>query len=103
VNTRFNYMYRDGSNNKEHGDVIFAGEAAPGDLERLTGQFDEGLYFKADKVGVPDLLEACWSVIDELDHGWHEFCGLEPTDVPPTDPRPFSEFLAGVISITSWE
>jgi hypothetical protein len=42
-------------------------------------------YFVAPLAGVPDLHFEGHN--EELDHGWHEFHGLEPTDNAPTDPQ----------------
>jgi hypothetical protein len=38
----------------------------------------DGQYFVAETAGVPNLW--AWAYDAELDHGWHEFEGLEASD-----------------------
>jgi len=124
MNTRFNYMYRDGGNNKREGSVIFAGE--PRDINeehRTLHAFMDDEQFMAHQLGVPEIF--LWDpnasydpedtstypadigpgkyCISDDDHCWHEFVGLELTEEPPTDPRHWSEFRAVIVAITQWQ
>ena len=70
----FEYLYRDGGNFKNWGEVSFKNEHALG-VEEIDAQIREslidGMYFSAEKVGVPTLYFD--ERKDELDHEWHEF------------------------------
>jgi hypothetical protein len=76
----FSYMYRDGSNYKKGGTVCFANKTGmAGDEidERLRKAFDEGEYFIARQIGVPEVF---YDGVDEDDHCWHEYDGVIVTD-----------------------
>lgn len=88
-NTEFNYLYRDASNYKKWGSVIFSG--APDDLEAFETEFraflDDGDFFIASQVDVPEvfLYAAGGFALNEDDHCFHEFDSFELTDKEPTD------------------
>jgi hypothetical protein len=113
-NTAFNYIYRDASNYKNSGGVIFAGAMTPEQLVRLERSLDEGRYFIASQLSVPAVF--LWSasahydldsaaavaampgeyMIGEDDHCWHEFTTATEVDQEPTDNRTIEQFIAGV-------
>ncbi len=121
-NTAFNYMYRDGSNFKKRGVAIFA-DLPTEELERrLIAALSEGLYFIAHQVRVPEvflwdpeldygeeypeeLIETGRYKINDMDHVWHEFTDLKPTNWKPTDTRTLREFIADleVTSVKAWD
>jgi hypothetical protein len=78
----FNYMYRDASNYKSAGEVVFEGEYSQELEERLTAAFDGGQFFKASQIGIPEvfLYEDGYEFDKQDDHTWHEFCGISPAD-----------------------
>jgi len=88
TNTRFIYLYRDASNYKQHGEVIFSNETQI-TLEEIDQQIlsllSEGLFFIAQQV---QLEERFFAVISEDDHPWHEFVQVESTTDPIFDPVP---------------
>lgn len=102
-NTRIDYLYRDGENNKVGGHAIFAGscdiplqdafvKAALHDDGGDMGSFIPG------QVGLRDLEAdfvtdgpAMWS--PDRDHPVHEILAITCTDDPPTDPRTINTFL----------
>ncbi|MCP1674560.1 hypothetical protein J2T57_001662 [Natronocella acetinitrilica] len=120
---RFSYLYRDASNYKNAGEVLLR---AQGDAdveaieERLRKTLDDGEYFIASQVGVPEVF--LWSaeadydpddeetfpddlgpgkyVVSDDDHSWHEFSCLEAIDAEAVSPddrkaaREIGEFLA---------
>jgi len=89
---RFNYMYRDGGNYKQHGSVVLANEEALGVAEaaaRLHAACVSDDSFNAAQVGLPELFFDDGVVED--DHSWHEFVSFEVTHDEPTDPRSLSE------------
>lgn len=114
ANTRFSYLYRDASNYKNHGDVVFSGEFTPELEEKLTSVLNDGEYFIAHQVGIPEVFlwdkdleydeypvelvgTARYKIDEEDDHVWHEFDGLSLTDAAPTDPRTIEEFIDEVV------
>lgn len=127
VNTKFSYIYRDGGNNKRSGAVIFAGPPSPELERRLQVAFDEGKYFIAQQIGVPEIF--LWNsqmnydpddpttypknigrdgycISEDMDHCWHEFRGIEVTTERPDDPRErtIDEFVQEVerIALEGW-
>jgi len=80
MNILFEYLYRDAGNNKNWGSVIFSNREGLS-VEELTLKIRSGLidgeFFEVDKLGVPPLYFDRYD--PELDHGWHEFFGIEET------------------------
>jgi len=121
-NIKFFYLYRDADNYKQGGHVVFgvpsnAGESIPlEEIEaRLRKLFRDGEYFIASDIGVPEVF--LWNssveydpddpnlspeshkdgyVINDADHCWHEFYGVESTDEEPTDSRSARRFVEEV-------
>jgi len=97
-NILFKYMYRDLSNNKQHGHAVFA-NAGRSTLAEIEARIRAALWdgrFKAEMVD----LETCFFSDEptEDDHPWHEFVEVAETDLPPCDPavcgpRDISEFI----------
>lgn len=109
---RFAYIYRDGSNYKACGEVIFAGDYSEAELyaltERMQSAFDDRDYFVASQVAVRPvfLWDSGGYPASEDDHGWHEFSCLESTDQAPTDScgRSFERFVGEVEEVLGeWE
>ena len=100
-NIRFAYMYRDASNYKQHGDVIFSNEKQlPVDeIEKQIRSFlSDGEYFIARQI---HLEERFFDALYDDDHPWHEFVRVETTDDPTFDPeyehkRDIAEFLSNL-------
>ncbi|WP_297337948.1 NUMOD1 domain-containing DNA-binding protein [Algoriphagus sp.] len=94
LNLKLNYMYRDGTNYKQFGWVIFSN---PGFLSprRAAEQFKEklisGEYFVPQDWGLARLQKYAYD--PEIDHEWHEFEDFEWTEEDATDEREISEFL----------
>ncbi|MCL4273168.1 MAG: hypothetical protein KJZ77_04795 [Anaerolineales bacterium] len=85
---RFVYLYRDASNYKQHGEVIFPNEI-PLTVEEVDKQIrsflSDGLFFIARQVGVE---ERFFDVVNKDDHPWHEYVSVEATTDPTFDPVP---------------
>ena len=97
MNSCFQYLYRDASNYKSWGEVVFAGEASEPLLARLQGSFESGEFFIADQVRVSELFFPTWP-LESSDHCFHEFDRLETTDAPVDDQqlRSIDDFVAEV-------
>lgn len=83
---RFDYLYRDASNYKGYGSVLLWGEATPKNEAAIRAVLIDGMYFEAERVGVPTLyhlVRGDSEPDEEEDHGWHEFVGL--VAVPATE------------------
>lgn len=98
-NTEMSYLYRDGDNYKKSGTVVFRGEPPMGvpAFERAVRELmDEGDYFTAHQVSVPEVF--LWEDFEEneSDHAWHELEGFGLTDRHATDPRTPEQFLEAV-------
>jgi hypothetical protein len=84
MNTLFNYLYRDASNYKEWGEIVFKGEATQALGERFARALDGGDFFIADQIRIPEVFPSTWPVYAD-DHCWHESAGFELTERPVTD------------------
>ena len=98
-NSKFNYLYRDASNYKQFGYVVFSGEFTEQDKILMLGNLHEGDFFIPGNVGLPSLQEKFESVSID-DHPWHEIDFRRGTDRSPfeltrefpTDARSVHEF-----------
>jgi hypothetical protein len=100
-NVRFQYLYRDGSNYKKWGEVIFS-NADDMSLERILKSLqqsfsDEGLFI-AHQVRISEVFLAGEYSISEDDHCFHEFADVEVTLDACNDfhNRSIGEFMAEV-------
>ena len=84
MNTVFNYLYRDGSNYKQWGSVVFAGTITDALTERFACSLESGEFFIADQLRVPEVFPETWPIYAD-DHCWHEWAGFETTDSSPDD------------------
>lgn len=96
MNVCMEYLYRDAANYKSWGDVVFRNENDLDILkieERIRAALIDREFFVAEKVGVPVLYFE--SRDDELDHQWHEYSAVTPSNTPITDieNRDISEFV----------
>jgi hypothetical protein len=70
----FEYLYRDAGNFKNWGEACFKNEQGLS-LDEIETRIQEGLidgmYFSAEKVGLPTLYFEERS--EQLDHEWHEY------------------------------
>lgn len=94
MNVSFEYVYRDGANYKNWGEVIF--ESTSGlDLDELEKQIIRGLIdgqnFVAEKVAVPALYFSNYDA--DIDHSWHKFIGISWTSKTPTQSSSIEEFI----------
>jgi hypothetical protein len=94
---RVEYLYRDGSNYKQWGAVVFRGECAEGLVRRLFAALDRGDFFIADQVRLPELFFADRPPYAD-DHCWHEIGEVTTTSAPADDllERTIEEFVAEV-------
>lgn len=91
MNTKFRYLYRDASNYKQHGEMVFRGSPTPALVELLKSSFDGGEFFYPESVGVKPVF---FEEKTEDDHDMHEFDSVEETTEKPTDKRTFGQFVA---------
>ena len=103
MNVKFKFMYRDASNYKQHGNVVFRNQdpLLLDEIERrIRACLQDGEYFIARQVHIE---ERFFDTLHDDDHPWHEFSGVETTTQLPFDPdhanrtgyfRDIREFLA---------
>lgn len=115
MNTRIDFTYRDGGNNKTHGHIVVAGDPTPALLVRLAATLDEGDQFGPLDVGISPVWPTPFDI--DLDHTSHEVeiidadflpgwdgdtaavTGDSPavyataTDQAPTDPRTLDQLV----------
>lgn len=85
-NASFEYLYRDASNFKVWGSVVFAGPLTNDLTRRLLRALESSEFFIAHQVRIPGLFLGLphWP-LEEDDHCWHEFGRLESTSEVPND------------------
>jgi hypothetical protein len=87
-NVRLIYLYRDASNYKAWGEIIFRN---PDKLnldeieERLRSSFDNHMFFVASQVSIPEVFLFLQDRFTEDDHFFHEFHAVEFTADECTD------------------
>jgi hypothetical protein len=109
-NILFEYLYRDGSNYKDWGTIVFSN---PNQLsiseidERLRRAFNGDSLFIAGQIEVPEIFLYKDGNLTSADHCFHEYDHVELTDDAVTDvkERTMSDFLAQVevASQRGWE
>jgi hypothetical protein len=110
TNIKFNYLYRDGSNYKSWGEVVFAN---PEDLavdeinKRLVDVFLPDKLFVASRVWIPEKFLFLDGNFTTYDHCYHEFDCVEVCEESSTDSlgRTISDFSHDVelIAKQGWE
>ncbi|MDQ6799713.1 MAG: hypothetical protein M3041_02645 [Acidobacteriota bacterium] len=87
-NTRFHYLYRDASNYKSWGSIVFAEEITDELNTRLSCALESGQFLIADQIRLPELFLVLpdWP-LEQDDHCWHEFDVTESTTDAPDDIR----------------
>jgi hypothetical protein len=103
ANIRFNYLYRDGSNYKSWGEVIFSNpeNLAINEIEtKLLDAFLPDKQFIADQVSIPEKFLFASGEFTSDDHCYHEFDYVEICKEDSTDPlgRSITDFLRDVES-----
>lgn len=86
MNTRIDYLYRDGSNFKTVSAIVLAGDFTPAMVAQIRASLDEGKFFIPGQVGLPDLQNrfspALWD--PDRDHPFHELGEIVQTDCDPS-------------------
>ncbi|NUQ81348.1 MAG: hypothetical protein HUU10_07020 [Bacteroidetes bacterium] len=99
MNILVEYLYRDATNTKQFGSVVFTNPEGL-DLqtirERMRKSLIDGEYFYPDRVGIRLIYAYAWD--PEIDHTWYEFENVSHTDSAPTDPRTADQFLLELTS-----
>jgi hypothetical protein len=95
MNTCVEYLYRDGSNYKQWGAVVFRGSCDATLVRSLFLSLDGGEFFIAHQVRLPELFFADRPLYAD-DHCWHELAEVTSTFAAPDDPlnRTIEEFVS---------
>lgn len=104
---RFEYRYRDYSNFKRYGEVVFTNpdalpieriEALFEDARRIAFPYADDCQFSAEVLRIPTLYIE--PRVPQDDHAWHEAVCFEATDDPPLDGEgiSISDFLNSIRS-----
>jgi hypothetical protein len=106
MNVLFDYMYRDTGNWKMLGEIVFSnpdGVPLAEAESRLRRACCEDNNFNARQAGVPEVYFEHTDL--ECDQVYHEFCGLEATEKPVTDPRALKHFVEAFEAVRQrgWE
>ncbi len=98
---RFCYLYRDGSNYKSWGEVIFSNSENLSTInitEKLLHAFLPDKQFIASQISIPENFLFMGGDFTEFDHCYHEFDCIEVSEEEPTDKleRSISDFLQDI-------
>jgi hypothetical protein len=99
-NIKFSYLYRDYGNYKLFGETIFSNpeNISLSEIDaRIKAKLIDGEYFNPEAWGIPRL--SFENYIPEQDHDWHEFEGVEITEVCHTTKITIAEFLLTIENI----
>ena len=91
TNILFRYTYRDASNYKQHGEVIFTNRTflSASEIEKqIHACLKDGEFFIARQVHIE---ERFFDALHEDDHPWHTFERIEVTILAPFDPDNWAE------------
>ena len=109
-NIKLNYLYRDGSNYKSWGAVIFTNPEQLALFEidaRLINAFLPDKLFIASQISIPEKFLFLSGKFTEYDHCYHEFACVEVCKEDSTDSveRSISDFLqnAETAAKQGWE
>ncbi len=106
MNTKLEYLYRDGSNYKQWGERVFRSVCDAALRERLFSSLECYEFFIAHQVRLPDLFFSDRPLYAD-DHCWHELAEVSLTCDPPDDPldRTIDEFVLEVerVSTIGWK
>ena len=105
-NIRFNYLYRDGSNYKSWGEIVFPNpdQLSADEIDkRLTKAFLPDKLFIASQVLVPEKFLFLSGNFTEFDHCYHEFDCIEICKEKPSDKlgRSILEFIKQVEQVAN--
>jgi len=95
ANIKFSYLYRDGANYKNFGEIVFENpdNIDLTELETIVrSKLIDETWFYANKWLVPDLHMAIWN--DEIDHTFHEFEYVSSTKESVNSQISLSKFMA---------
>lgn len=81
MNTRIEYLYRDGSNYKIPNQQIVEGTLTDRQIKEIIASCDDGEYFVPRQVGLP---EDRFGDINDDDHAWFEIQEIVSVDGTPT-------------------
>jgi len=85
MNTRVEYLYRDGSSYKPWSALVFRGSCDATLVRRLAAALDSEEFFIAHQVRLPELFFADRPLYAD-DHCWHELAEVTSTSAAPDDP-----------------
>jgi len=109
-NVKFNYLYRDGSNYKSWGEVIFSNPdqlTLNGIESKLLDAFLSDKLFVTSQISIPEKFLFVSGKFTKFDHCYHEFDKVEISQEAPTDDlnRSITDFLKDVelASQHGWE
>ncbi len=100
-NIKFRYLYRDGSNYKKWGTVVFSNPEELS-IELIRKKLGESVsgdgLFIADQVRIAEVFLTDEYPLNGDDHCFHEFAGVEETSDAPSDThgRSIGEFVSEV-------
>ncbi|ERM81338.1 hypothetical protein P872_10670 [Rhodonellum psychrophilum GCM71 = DSM 17998] len=97
-NIKLNYMYRDGANYKQFGEIVFENPeeiSIAAATHKIKEKLIQEMFFVSEDWGFPSL--RIYPYDPEIDHDWHTFEDFEETNAVQSDSRSLGEFLEGIV------
>ena len=104
MNTKVNYLYRDGCNYKVHNEIIVRGKITNEQINRIYNKCD-GEFFIPEQIGLP---VTRFEDITEDDHCYCEFSMLKDLDFiftndEPTEDMTVDELVKKFENVKFWD
>jgi len=99
MNIKFSYLYRDGSNYKNHNQIVFSNPNSRTiqEIEKIIREkLIENQWFYCKEWNVPDMHFSEFNYSSQIDHDWHEFESIEETIETVTGSVSIDQFLLGL-------
>lgn len=98
--TRVHYLYRDGDNYKQGGDVLLSGEIGADQIKQIKASLDTDGGFIPAQIGWPHLGTLMAKFPDASDHCWHEMWLDDPYTFQTVSEPSTGEQVTG--SVEDW-
>lgn len=92
-------MYRDGANYKNYNELVFENpdNLSVDDIDKqIRKHLIDNTWFVADNWHIPNMFFEDYTWNNEIDHTYHEYCQVIPSDESKNQPKTILEFLKSI-------
>jgi hypothetical protein len=99
MHIKFKYLYRDASNYKSFGEIVFTNPSGL-TIDKITNLIQnnliDGEWFVPTEWSIPRLHFQQYTWDADIDHEWHEFQSVEYSSDSITETRTIDEFMINI-------